>query len=268
MQNLRLYRRLLGAQVRSQLQYRTSFALDLVSTLLLSVTEFGAFALVLNRFGSVGGWTFGEVAFLYGLVELSFGLMDLLFGGFDPASFGQAVRRGSLDQMLLRPVSLTLQVLGSDFSLRRLGRVASGIAVFAFALGYAQILWTPAKLLYLPLVALGIVLFFGGLFIIGGTVTFWTVESVEAMNVLTYGGSNLIQYPMTIYGEWLRRLFTFVVPAAFLNYAPALYFLGKPDPLGLPVWTHFLAPLAGGLVFAAALAFWRVGLRHYQGTGT
>lgn len=261
------YRRLLGAQLRSQLQYRTSFAFDVLGTMLITVTEFGAVALVFARFGDIRGWTLGEVAFLYGLVELSFGLMDLLFAGFDPARFGQEVRKGSFDRLLLRPVPVTWQVLGADLTLRRLGRVALGVGIFALALELNPVAWTLGKLVYLPLVVLGMVLFFGGLFIFGATVTFWTVESFEAMNILTYGGSYVISYPMHIYDEWLRRVFT-LIPAVFLNYYPALYFLGKPDPLGFPAFAPFVAPLAGGAVFAAALLFWRFGLNHYQSTGS
>lgn len=262
------YRRLVLAQVRGQMNSPVSFLLDLLSTAMFTVTEFGALALVLNRFGGVGGWSLPEIAFLYGLVEVSFSLMDLLFGGFDPPNFGQMVRRGTLDTLLLRPASLTVQVFGSDFVLRRLARLFTGLVILGFALAVAPIDWTVGKVLYLPLVVLGMVLFFGGLFVVGATFTFWTVESVEAMNVLTYGGSNLIMYPMNIYAEWLRRLFTFVVPAAFLNYYPALFFLGKADPTGMPALASFVAPLAGGLVFALALRFWRFGLRHYQGTGS
>ena len=43
------YRRLLGAALRSQLQYRASFSLDLLGTMLITVTEFGALALVFGR---------------------------------------------------------------------------------------------------------------------------------------------------------------------------------------------------------------------------
>jgi len=262
------YWRLLGAQVHSQLQYRTSFVLDVLATMLITLTEFGAVALVFERFDDIQGWTLGEVAFLYGLVELSFGLMDMLFAGFDPARFGQEVRKGTFDRLLLRPVPVTWQVLGSDVTLRRFGRVALGVGIFTLALNLNPLVWTAAKLAYLPLVVLGMVMFFGGLFITGSTITFWTVESFEAMNILTYGGSFLISYPMSIYGEWLRRIFTFVIPAIFLNYYPALYFLDKPDPLGFPAFAPFVAPIAGGAVFVAALAFWRFGLKHYHSTGS
>ena len=261
------YRRLLGAALRSQLQYRASFAFDLLGTMLITVTEFGALALVFGRFGDIRGWTLGEVAFLYGLLELSFGLMDMVFAGFDPARFGQEVRKGSFDRLLLRPLSVTWQVLGSDLTLRRLGRIALGVGIFVLALTLNPVVWTPGKVLYLPLVVLGMVLFFGGLFVFGATVTFWTVESSEATNILTYGSSFVISYPMHIYGDPLRRVFT-VFPAIFLNYYPALYFLGKPDPLGFPAFAPFVAPVAGGAVFLAALAFWRFGLQHYQSTGS
>jgi ABC-2 type transport system permease protein len=254
--------------MRSQLQYRTSFVLDVFSTAFFTITEFGALALVMTRFKTIDGWTLAEVMFLYGLVELSFGLMDLLFAGFDPVVFGQTIKKGTFDQLLLRPVSVFWQVLGADLTLRRLGRIALGMIIFMIALQMNAIDWTLLKVLYLPLVIVGMVLFFGGLFVVGSSLTFWTVESLEAMNILTYGGSFLISYPMSIYQDWLRRLFTFVVPAIFLNYYPALYFLGKDDPFNFPYVAYFLAPVAGLFLFSIALLFWRFALRHYQSTGS
>jgi ABC-2 type transport system permease protein len=262
------YFRLLGAQMRSQLQYRVSFLLDVFSTAFFTITEFGALALVLTRFETIDGWTLAEVAFLYGLVELSFGLMDMLFAGFDPTFFGQGVRKGTFDQFLLRPVPIIWQVLSSDLTLRRIGRILLGIVIFVAALRFNDLDWTLVKVIYLPFVVMGMVLFFGGLFMIGSSITFWTIEAIEAVNILTYGGSFLISYPMSIYQEWLRRIFTFVIPAIFLNYYPALYFLDKPDPFNFPFVAHFLAPVAGAVVFALALVFWRFGLEHYQSTGS
>jgi ABC-2 type transport system permease protein len=77
------------------------------------------------------------------------------------------VRLGRFDQLLLRPLSLTLQVFGSSFDLKRLGRIAVGLGIFAYALSAGDIAWTVAKLAYLPVVVLGMVLFFGGLFLLG-----------------------------------------------------------------------------------------------------
>ena len=266
--HLRLYVLLLGAQARSQLTYPLSFGLDALAALLLTLTEFAAFVLVLPRFGSLGGWTLGEVALLYGLAELAFVLMDLAFGGFDAPNLSAHIRTGTFDRFLLRPVNLTLQVFGSDFALRRLTRVLLGAVILGLGVTLAGVDWSTPRVLLLVLSGLGIFLFFGGLFVIGGTLTFWTVESVEIMNVVTYGGRTLISYPMSIYAEWLRKLFTFVLPAAFLTYFPALFILGKPFPAPFGPWAAWCAPLAGGAVLMAAFGFWRLGLRHYQGTGS
>lgn len=265
---LSLYLRLLGMQLRGQLAYRLAFFLDLISTAFIVVAEFASIAVVFERFGTMKGWTLGEVAFLYGMLEFSFGWMDMIFSGFDPSNFGRAVRQGTFDRLLLRPVPLVVQVLGSDLALRRLGKVALGAGIFAFALQQTSIQWTLGKVLFLPFVWLGMICFFGGIFMIGATITFWTVESIEVVNIFSYGGSYVISFPMHIYQRWLRRFFTFVVPAAFLNYYPALYFLGKPDPFGLPPFAPFLAPLVGIAVLGVAHLFWRFGLKHYQSTGS
>jgi ABC-2 type transport system permease protein len=263
-----LYCRLIAVQIRSQMTYRLSFALELISTALITVLGFASLAFVFERFGSIAGWSLPEVAFLYGTVETAFGLMDMLFSGFDPQNFGKQTRLGRFDQMLLRPVGITLQVLGSEFILRRLGRIAQGAAVLAWALAQLQVAWTPLKAMYLPVVIASLIAFFGGLFIIGATITFWTLESIEVVNIFTYGGSEMMSYPMHIYQGWLRDFFTYILPAIFLNYYPALYILGKPDPLGLPTLAPFLAPLVGFGLLGLALRFWQFGIRHYQSTGT
>ena len=263
-----LYGRLIATQIRAQFQYRVAFFLDLFGGGLATVVWFLSLVLILQRFDSIGGWTLGEVAFLYGMVEMAFGAMDMIFSGFDPPFFGQQVRLGSFDQLLLRPIDITLQVLASRFLLRRLGRILQGAAILVVALALIDVRWSLAKLVYLPVVFVSLVCFFGGLFIAGATITFWTVESIEVVNIFTYGGSEMMSYPMHIYQRWMRRFFTFVVPAIFLNYYPALFFLDKADPFNLPPFVPFLAPIAGPGVLAVALAFWRFGIRHYQSTGS
>ena len=265
---LDIYRRLISVRMRAQMQYRVPFLLETIQTGLGTVISFLTLALVLQKFQNVGGWTLGEVAFLYGMVETAFGIMDMVFSGFDPDRFGFEVRRGTFDQMLLRPVNITVQVFGSEFLLRRVGRIAQGIAVLAVAISLVNIQWTVWKALYLPVVLLSQVAFFGGLFVIGATITFFTIESIEAINIFTYGGTEMMAYPMHIYQDWMRRFFTYILPAIFLNYYPALYFLGKPDPFHLPAFAHFLAPLAGFSILAVGMAFWRFGQNHYQSTGT
>ena len=242
--------------------------MDILATLCITFFEFGSLALVMQRFETIQGWTIHEVALLIGTVELSFGLMDMIFSGFDPAFFGRFIRKGDLDQLLLRPINITVQLLGADFATRRLGKISLGFIILIWALRAISIQWTMLKLLLMPMMVLSMIAFFGALFMIGSTITFWTIESIEAMNVLTYGGSYAMSHPMHIYQKWLRRFFTFVVPAIFLNYYPALYILEKSDPFNMPLIAPFMSPLVGFGFLIVAYWFWQYGIKHYQSTGS
>ncbi len=265
---IELYLRYISMQARSQMQYRLSFFMDIFSTAVLNGFPLLGVALLVSRFGAIQGWSVGEIAFLAGMAEMSFALMDLIFSGFDPDAFSIMVRLGTFDQLLLRPVPMTLQVLGSRFVMRRLGRFLGGVVIFLIALTLADVHWTALKLIYIPVVLASLVLAFGSLFMAGGTLIFWTVQPIEAINILTYGGNEMITYPMTIYPTWLRRIFTYVIPFMLINFYPALFFLDKPDPFHMPAWMPFLAPLASALMFVVALLFWRFGIRHYHSTGS
>jgi len=260
--------RLLRIQIRSQLQYPTSFIFDVISNTIVMGSFFVAFALTISRFDNISGWTIGEVAFIWGITEFSFGMMDMVFSGFDYDTFGPLIRKGQFDQLLLRPVNITLQVLGSRFVLRRLGKIAEGLIIFFYGLSLIEVHWTIYKIMYIPILSISQVLFFGSLFIIGATTTFWTMERLEILNIFTYGGSEIMSYPIHIFPRAIRLIFTFLVPAIFMSYFPAVYILGKPDPLNAPGFTAFLAPIIGIAMLFLSLRFWQFGIRNYQSTGS
>lgn len=120
--NIKLYLKLASIQLRSQMQYRFSFIVEICTTGFLSASYVFSILLVIDRFGGIAGWSVGEIAFLAGLVEMSFGTMDLFFGGFDPDYFSQYIHLGRFDQVLLRPMGITYQILGSRIETRRIGR--------------------------------------------------------------------------------------------------------------------------------------------------
>ena len=68
-----LYRRLIGARLRAQMQYRTSFLLMTLVSLITAGSDLWAILILFNYFGELAGWHAGEVALLYGLATLTFG---------------------------------------------------------------------------------------------------------------------------------------------------------------------------------------------------
>ncbi len=229
---LGLYWRLISVSMRAQLQYRLSFVVDLLAVGIITFASFATVALILQRFIAIDGWTLGEIAFLYGTVETAFGIMDMVFSGFDPGTFGQLVRKGSFDQILLRPISATLQVLGSDVSLRRLARIFQGAVVLGLSLALVQVQWTLLKALFVPVVIASLVCFYGALFIIGATITFWTVQSIEVVNIFTYGGVEMMSYPMSIYDRMAAPVFYFCYPGYFYELLSRPVYPGQTGPAG------------------------------------
>lgn len=83
------------------------------------------------------------------------------------------------------------------------------------------------------------------------------------MNIFTDGGREFGSYPMSIYGDGVLRFFTFIVPIACFQYWPLLYLLGKTDSL----WC-MLSPMVCMVFLLPCWGVWRLGLRHYQSTGS
>jgi ABC-2 type transport system permease protein len=262
----RLYWKLVGARVRGQMQYRVSFVLTCLGSATITFIEFAALALLFARVPRIAGWSLWEVALLYALAETSFATAELICSALD--DFQVRIGEGTFDRVLTRPLSAFFQVLAEDLALRRLGRVGQGLFVMALAFMHLSIDWTPDKLLMLVIaLASGIAIFFS-IFVLAAVFCFWTVEGKEATHVFSYGGVTLVEYPLDIYADWMRRFATFVLPLGFVSYYPTLYLLDRPDPLGLPDWVRVLSPLAALALAGVARCGWRVGVRHYQSTGS
>lgn len=268
-QELRLYGRLVAMQLRAQLQYKTDLALEFLTTFLLTVLEFCGLLLYFVPFPTLLGWSVGEVALLSAVTSLGFGLAELFGSGID--SFATVIRKGEFDRVLLRPVTAIVQVGTNEFRLRRTGRVIQGISAFVislFLLRGLALIWTPLKVLVLALGIVSSALIFISILLLGATSCFWTVQTTELTNILTYGGREVLSYPLTIYHQLLQRLFVFIVPLAFGTYIPTCYILGRALPFGLPDWLAFISPLVASIFALVALAFWRFGVHRYQSTGS
>jgi len=262
---LRLYFRLLGVSLKSQMEYRVSFLMQGTGIMLIFLIELAGILALFDRFGRLGTWSLPEVALLYGMVHTSFSLAELSGRGFD--EFSGHVRTGDFDRILLRPRSTLLQVAGLKLPLHRLGRHLQGVVVLLWALWALGIPLTPARISLLALAVTGGAMTFYGVFILYAVVCFWTVESLEMMNIVTHGGLEAGQYPLDIYRPWLRRVF-YVVPVACAAWLPSFAILGRTPPPGIPVLLPWLAPLAGPAFLLVAARTWEFGVRRYRSTGS
>jgi len=264
---LGLYIRYARISIRSQMQYRASFVMLTFGHFLITGIEILAIWALFARFRSLRGWHLEEVALLYGLVHVAFALAEGVGRGFDV--FPGMVRSGEFDRLLLRPLSTAFQVAAREVQLMRVGRLVQGLIVLLWAAKALHVDWSAPRVALAGFTVLGGACLYIGLFVIQATLAFWSTESLEAMNTVTYGGVETSQLPLSIYRPWFRKFFTFVVPLGCVSYFPALAVLGREDvQLGSPVWFRWSAPAVGVVFLCVALRFWRFGVRHYRSTGS
>lgn len=263
---LYVYSRYIGISVRSQMQYRASFIMLSWGQLMVTSIEFSGTLVMFDRFDSLAGWRLAEVAFIYGLVNVAFAISDAASQGFD--MFGTMVKAGDFDRLLLRPRSTALQLAGQELTLRRVGRLAQGLFILLWASIALDLDWSVPRVLLTMGAIIGGASLFYGLFVLQATLAFWTTETLEIMNTVTYGGVETAQFPLSIYRSWFRRFFTYVIPLAGISYYPSLAIMGRPDSLGSTMLLQYLAPLTGVVFLLVALQIWKVGVRHYRSTGS
>ena len=261
-----LYARYIGVSIRSQMQYRASFVMLSLGHFAVTAIEFLGILVLFERFSTIEGWSLPEVAFFYGLANVTFAIADAAARGFD--TFGTMVKSGDFDRLLLRPRPTALQLAGQELTLKRVGRLSQGLFILLWASATLDFGWTPDKFLLAMAAVAGGVSLFTGLVVLQATMAFWTTETLEIMNTVTYGGVQTSHYPLAIYKPWFRKFFTYVVPIACVSYFPALAIMGRPDPLGSPIWFQYMAPLVGLGFLAVCLGVWRFGVLHYQSTGS
>ena len=248
------------------MQYRASFILQVFGQFIVTAVDFIAIIFLFNKFGTIKGWSLWEVGLLYGMTSVSFAIAEMSSRGFD--LFSRIIRLGEFDRFLIRPVGVFVQIMASDFDIRKLGRIMQGLVVLIFSWYMLDLGPNPIKIIFIIASVLNGTLFYMAIIIAGAGVCFWSIESTELPNMLTYGGVEALSYPVSIYKRWFRNTLIFIIPLAFINYFPALYILDRQDPLGLPYVMRFLFPLASAFVLTIAIKFWNYGVQHYQSTGS
>jgi len=243
------------------MQYKVSFLLTAVGQFLVSFNVFLGIFFLFQRFSNVKGFSYSEVLLCFSIMLLEFSLAEMYARGFD--MFPNLVRRGEFDRIMVRPRSPILQVLGSRFELTRIGRMLQAVVMFVYGISVSGVNWTFGKVMTVVFMLIGGSALFTGLFLIYASLSFFTLEGLEFMNVFTDGAREYGKYPVNVYGKRMLQFCTFIVPYALVQYYPLLYLLGRVDSPA-----YIFIPLLAVLFLVPCYGLWRFGVRHYQSAGS
>ena len=183
----KIYTKLIAVSIRSQMQYRASFVMLTIGDFVTAALEIFVIWLMFERFHTVIGWRFQEIALFYGTAGVSFAIADALTAGFD--RFSTMTKAGNFDRLLLRPRSTALQLAGQELTLRHIGRFSQALFVFLYAILLLDIEWTGEKAGLVVASILGGGATFYALVVFQAVLTFWTTEGLEITNAAVSMGA-------------------------------------------------------------------------------
>ena len=258
---MKLYWNLFLMNLKSQMQYRMSFFMTVLGQFLTAFASFFSLAFIFERIDAVDGFTYGQVFLCFAVVVSAFSVGELFGGGL--AAFSRILGDGSFDRALVRPRPVLLQILVPNFDFTRLGLLVQAAVVLCWAVPASGVAWTVPKALALVLmIVCGAVVFFA-MFLLKAACTFFTTESVQFLDIFTYGARQFGRYPFSVYGKQVLWVLTFVVPLALFQDYPLLYLVGRSSAAWL-----MLLPLAAALVLVPCLLLFRFGVKRYKSTGS
>lgn len=261
MDSVKLYLKYASIHLRSAMEYKTSFFLTVLGQFLVSFNVFLGVMFMFQRFHEVEGYTYSQCLFCFAIILMSFSIAECVFRGFD--GFAQIIGNGMFDRILVRPRSIVFQVLGTRMEFTRIGRMIQAIVIFIYAVPRSGIVWTADKILTAISMILCGMAVFAGMFLIYAGLCFFTLEGLEFLNIFTDGAREYGKYPIDVYGKEVLKICTYIVPYALFQYYPLRYLLGM-DTRAICM----IAPYGALLFLIPCYVVWRVGLKHYQSTGS
>jgi len=251
---------------KADLQYPANFVSEMIGTAFIGVGDILMLWIPSLAFKTIGGWNFWQLGFMFALWKLAHGLHAFMFGAF--LGHDDLIRDGEYDRLLVRPVHPLFQIVASDsWPADALSEWIPSFTMLLVTAPHVQVPWTALTIAWVILI------------VISGAVIEWAVSLFISVFGFFFTRTNNLRgiastflfrvahFPAHIYGRVFAFVLTFVFPYAFMAYYPTHYFF-KLDVQLYSTAFPYITPLVALILLAIAMLFWRIGLGHYQSTGS
>ena len=246
-------------------EYPSSILGWLLSNPIQFIVGFATIQFVVQEFGQINGWNFGQLAFLYGLSVITHALSMIFFiqGWF----MGYFVLEGEFDRYLTRPLSVLYQFFFTQINVIGLTDLIPGILVFGYGCHEVGFQWNFGNIMTLLALIVGATLIRGGIYILLGTTSFFT-RSANNFGMYTQEiFDKTTMYPLSMYPESLQFILTYIIPIGWVSFYPVSDMLGIKSTYAQFTGATGLTLLVGILVMVVAGLFFKFGLKKYESAG-
>lgn len=258
---MKLFMSYLNIHLKIRLQYKMSFLLTLISQFLVMFLEIFTIYSLFDKFSLLDMYDINELLLGFSTIWLAFSLCEMFGRGFD--HFSKLIVNGNFDMLLIRPRSVFIQIIGSDIGYEKISRVTASLLLFIYSSVKVLNTISLSKILLLIFMVVGGIAIIMGVFIIGASFCFVTIQGLEIINIITNGTRQLGQYPMGIYKKVVRKIFTFIIPLTLINYYPLDYLVGRTNNI-----LYTFLPLLTLLFLIPAFILFKIGMCKYKSSGS
>jgi ABC-2 type transport system permease protein len=258
---LSLYGEFFVNRLKIFLEYRVSFLIGASSTFVMQAAGLLTIWVVMRQVPGLVGWNFDEVLLLYGLVTLSRSIEHMFADNLWTVG-RHSIRSGDFDRFLIRPVDPLFHLLADRFNHDGIGNFLIGLGLIvksSLALGLD---WNLEKVLCVIAAVIGGGVIFIALNLLTCVSAFWIIDSAP-VTLAVHETHEFAKYPLSMYGNAVKNLLTWVIPYGLASYYPALFLLERDSS-----WLAFVAPVVAVVLLSVAYRAWLFGLRRYAGTGS
>ncbi len=215
---LRAVAALLRISLSTALQYRSNFVFGMVTALINDAMRVAPLLLVFSHRDMVAGWDLPHALLV---MAFFFALFAVQSAVFEP-NLGDAVtaiRNGSLDLMLMKPVDAQLLVSLRKVDATSMWALVSALLVGVIALNMSGWPTLTDAILAAALFGSGVVSMYC-LWLLAICVSFWFVR-VDNVRFLLWSATDAGRWPIDVFRGPARWALTAIVPVALITSFPA-----------------------------------------------
>ncbi len=249
----------------TMVEYPSNFAGWMISNPLQFIMGFAIIKFVVESFGQINGWDYGQLAFLYGLSVISHALSMIFFiqGWF----MGWYVIEGDFDRYLTRPLSVLYQFFFTNVNIFGVTDLIPGIIVFVYGCIRCGIRVNIVFIISVLVMLTGATLIRGGIYILLGSTSFHSRSAADFGQYTQEIMDKTTMYPISMYPESMQFILTYLIPVGWVSFYPASSLMGIDNGIANGVWVPVITLAVGIIMMLLAGAYFKSGLKKYESAG-
>jgi ABC-2 type transport system permease protein len=258
---LKIYRLLFALNVKARMEYRADFVIGLGGMLFVNLLGALTLWIMFHSIRGLAGWNYHELIFIYAFALLSMLPAQLLFDNL--WHLNTKLMEGSFIKYYFRPLDILFYYISEKVDVKSFGQFIIASVMLVYSSGELGIAWGPGNTCIFLLLILSASLAMMGMMLLASALSFWFLN---ANFVLSFVDKirNFSHFPMNMYNNIFKFLFSFIIPIGYLAFYPAKLILrsGEADVYA------YISPLIGAALFGIAYRVWIRGAMKYGGTGS